>query len=117
MAAIDTVTAPLALLFDDGSKKLAAACFEHQLGMLYLDTWWHIKKPDEASHLIKGNLKGNGPWRIGNVTIRVLGCQNTDPELQTEFLNWQDYLKQAPDYPPRTQILAIAKRLGALVSA
>lgn len=117
MTAIESVTVPLALLFDDGSKKLAAACFKHQQGLLYLDTWWHTKKPDQAAHLIKGSLKGDGPWRIANVSIRVVGCQNTDPELQTELLNWQEYLKEAPDYPPRAQIMTIAKRLGAIISA
>ena len=115
MAAIESVTAPLALLFDDGSKKLAAACFRHSMGLLYLDPWWHLKKPDDAAHIIRGELKGEGPWRISNITIRVLGCQNTDPELQTEYLNWQNYLKESQDYPPKPQILEIARRLGAVL--
>ena len=115
MPAIESVTAPLAILFDDRSKKLAAACFPHQLGLLYLDTWWHLKKPDKAAHIIKGEIKGEGPWRIGNATIRVLGCQNTDPELQTEFLNWQEYLKETNEYPPRAQMFEVARRLGAIV--
>ncbi len=114
MPSIESVTAPMAILFDDGSKKLAAACFQHQLGLLYLDTFWHVKKPDEAAHVIKGKLKGEGPWRINNATIRVLGCQNTDPELQSEYQNWQEYLQETPTYPPREQIAEIAERLGAV---
>ena len=114
MPSIESVTAPMAILFDDGSKKLAAACFQHQLGLLYLDTFWHIKKPAEAAHVIKGELKGEGPWRINNATIRVLGCHNTDPELQTEYQNWQEYLQETSAYPPREQIFAIARRLGAV---
>lgn len=104
----------MAILFDDGSKKLAAACFQHQQGLLYLDTFWHIKKPDEAAHVIKGELKGEGPWRINNATIRVLGCQHTDPELQSEYQNWQAYLQETSTYPPREQIAEIAERLGAV---
>lgn len=113
MPAIESVTAPLAILFDDGSKILAAACFPHKLGLMYLDTWWHLKKPDEAAHIIKGELKGEGPWRIANATVRVLGCQNTDPELQAEYYNWQEYLNETSDYPPASQIFEIARRLGA----
>ena len=115
MAELETVTTPLALLFDDGSKKLAAACFKHQQGLLYFDPFWHLKKPDEAAHLIKGELKGEGPWRVPPVTIRVVGCQNTDPELQNELTRWQDYLKTAQDYPPQAQINDIARKMGAIL--
>lgn len=116
MPAIDSVTAPLAILFDDGSKKLAAACFPHPLGLLYLDPWWHQQQPDQAAHLLRGELKGEGPWRVGNATVRVLGCQNTDPELQVDYQRWQAYLGEATDYPPPAQIHEIARRLGAQVS-
>lgn len=116
MPAIDSVTSPLAILFDTGEKKLAAACFEHQLGLLYLDPFWHLKSPADSAHLIRGKLKGDGPWRIDNATIRVLGCRNTDPELQVEFTNWNEYLENSGDYPPREQILDIVRKLGALTN-
>ncbi|MGD2117757.1 MAG: hypothetical protein PVG66_05315 [Chromatiales bacterium] len=117
MARIDSVTAPLAILFDDGSKKLAAACFPHQRGLLYLDPFWHLKSPDQAAHLIHGELSGEGPWRIAGATIRVLGCHNTDPELQHEYQAWQTYLSENPGlYPPPTQVTEIARKLGAIVS-
>ena len=117
MPAIEEITAPLIILFDDGEKKLAAACFKHELGLLYLDPFWHLAKPTEAAHIIKGNIKGDGPWRIDNATIRILGCHNTDPEiqLQHEHQEWKDYLSQTSDYPSRSQILDIAKRLGAIL--
>ncbi len=117
MAAIETITSPLAILFDEGKKQLAAACFEHQLGLLYLDPFWHLKSPADSAHLIKGTLKGEGPWRINNATIRVLGCRNTDPELQVEFNNWNEYLQNSPDYPPREQIFEIAQKLGAVINS
>lgn len=117
MLAIETITSPLAILFDEGKKQLAAACFEHQLGLLYLDPFWHLKSPADAAHLIKGTLKGEGPWRISNATIRVLGCRNTDPELQVEFNNWNEYLENSPDYPPQEQIFEIAKKLGAVINS
>ena len=114
MPAIETVTAPLAILFDNGTKQLAAACFPHKMGLLYLDTWWHLKTPDKAAHIIRGDLKGEGPWRIKDATIRVLGCHNTDPELQQEFSKWSEYLQTAKDYPPREQIVQIAQKLGSI---
>ena len=115
MPAIETITTPLAILFDNGSKKLAAACFRHELGLLYLDPFWHQQKPDQAAHIIKGELKGSDPWRIEGATIRLLGCQNTDPELQILYTKWSDYLKTASGYPPLEQIHEIARRLGAII--
>jgi hypothetical protein len=115
MPAIESVTAPLAILFDDGSKQLAAACFRHKLGLLYLDPFWHQQKPDQAAHIIKGRLTGQGPWRIDGATIRVVGCQNTDPELQILNSAWSEYLQTAEDYPPIEQVFEIARKLGAKI--
>jgi hypothetical protein len=114
MAAIDSVTAPLVLRHADGREQLVAACFPHPAGLLYLDLYWHRSTPRESAHLIRGELHGEGPWRVGDVRLRVLGCHNTDPHLQDDFLNWQQYLATHADiYPPRRQILDIARRLGA----
>ena len=115
MPEIESINSPFAILFDDGSKILAAACFRHELGLLYLDPFWHQQKPDQAAHIIKGQLKGDDPWRIGEATIRLAGCQHTDPELQTLKSKWTDYLKTADDYPPVEQIYDIVRRLGAII--
>ena len=67
--------------------------------------------------LLPGALTGEGPWRIGDAVIRVLGCQNTDPHLQGQYLPWKAYLEQHGDrYPPPQQVREIARRLGALPS-
>lgn len=114
MPAIDTVTSPLVIRFADGTEKVVAACFPHPAGLLYLDLFWHQKTPDEAAHLLSGSPSGDGPWRIGDAVIRVLGCQHTDPHLQPAFSAWQSYLQNHGDeYPPRAQIIEIARRLGA----
>lgn len=111
------VTAPLALRRPDGTRKVLAACFPHPKGLLYLDTFWHHATPEEAAHLIVGELSGEGPWTIGGCVITVLGCHNTDPDLALPYARWRDYLQQAgpEDYPPPEQIRAIARRLGASV--
>lgn len=114
MARIEDVTAPLVIRFGDGTEKVVAHCFPHRLGLLYLDPFWHQRTPPEAAHLLRGELSGNGPWKIADAVIRVLGCRNTDPQLQDQYLPWRDYLEQHGDrYPPLAQVREIARRLGA----
>ena len=114
MASIGSVTAPLVLRHPDGREQLIAAGFEHPRGLLYFDLYWHQQTPLQAAHLIEGELRGNGPWRVGDARIRVLGCHDTDPHLQAAFVDWQHYLQtHADDYPPRAQVLDIARRFGA----
>jgi hypothetical protein len=116
MAGLETVTTPLVVRLPDAGEKVVAACFPHPLGVLCLDLFWHQRTPDQAAHLLKGELHGEGPWRVGDAVIRTLGCHNTDPHLQDQFIPWREYLEQHGDqYPPRRQILEIARRLGASV--
>ena len=115
MAAIQDMTTPLVIRFPDTTEKVVAHCFPHPAGLLYLDLFWHRKTPDTAAHLIRGQLSGDGPWRVGEAVIRVLGCHHTDPHLQAQYLPWKQYLEQhGDDYPPAAQIRDIARRLGAL---
>lgn len=114
MPAIDELTAPLLLQHPNGQKQVVAACFPHPLGLLYLDLYWHLSTPDKSAHLLKGTLSGDGPWKVGNTVIRVLGCQGTDPEVQDQYSQWQHYLTENADrYPPPEQLRDIARKLGA----
>ncbi|WP_457673094.1 hypothetical protein [Thiolapillus sp.] len=113
MAQIDTVTAPLVIRFSPNEEKVVARAFSHPRGLVYFDLFWHLSTPDEAVHLIRGKLQGEGPWRVADARIRILGCAATDPHLQEQYLPWQAYLEQNPDrYPPEEQIRKIARRLG-----
>jgi hypothetical protein len=109
------VTAPLALRCPDGARKVIAACFPYPGGLLYLDTFWHLSNPDRAAHLLRGELTGEGPWKIGGCVIAVLGCHDTDPDLAAPFARWREYLESCGEdgYPPDEQIRDIARRLGA----
>lgn len=117
MADLFTVTAPLALRCPDGTRKVVAACFPHPRGLLYLDTFWHLSTPDQAAHLIAGELAGDGPWKIDGHVLTVLGCHGSDPDLAESFARWREYLAAAchAEYPPAEQIRNIARRLGASV--
>ncbi len=112
MAALDSVTAPLVIRFANNREKVIARAFGHPLGVIYLDTFWHLHSPNESVHLLRGPLTGDGPWRVGDNVIRILGCAHTDPQLQAEFVRWRDYLALRPaDYPPEQQIRDIVARL------
>ena len=115
MAAIESVTTPLVIRFADQSEKVVAHCFPHTLGLLYLDPFWHLGTPDQHAHIIHGELTGEGPWKIGGAVIRLLGCANTDPQLQEQALPWKEYLeRESHNYPQREQLFNIARKLGAL---
>ena len=117
MAALETVTAPLIIRLSPEHEKVVARAFPHPQGVVFLDLFWHLSRPGDAAHLIRGELRGEGPWRVGEARIRLLGCANTDPGLQAEYIPWRDYLNEHSDeYPPEAQILAIARRLGCIFS-
>jgi len=87
-------------------------------GLVYFEIFWHLQRPASlAIHRITGQIKGDGPWRIGDSVITVLGCQGTDPELASAYAEWQSYLQQgAPGYPTSEAILALARESGARIA-
>ena len=117
MAALDRVTAPLVVRDPQGHERVVCRAFPHPLGVVVLDLFWNLSTPDEAAHLLEGTLEGEGPWRVGDHRIRLLGCANTDPHLQDQFLPWKAWLERHGDqYPPEAQIRDIARRLGCQLS-
>ena len=112
MARIETLTLPLVLRTPDQDERLIAAAFPHPLGLLVFECEWHRLAPGEGLRLLRGELTGEGPWRIGEARLRVVGCAGTDPHLQRALTDWLAATAR-PDYPPREQILEIARRFGA----
>lgn len=110
-----SVTAPLTIRLPSGETRLMAEVFPHPDGLLYFDLYWHELDPDQAFHVIRGEITGEGPWKIADNVINVLGCQGTDPELAALWQNWQALI-QGPvsDYPQPELIAAIARRLGGI---
>jgi hypothetical protein len=71
---------------------------------------------DETIHLVEGTLSGEGPWKIGEHVINVLGCHGTNAELATAYQQWQTYLQTvADDYPSPPLVATIARRMGAII--
>lgn len=99
-----------------GEEQVVAAVFPHPNGLLYFDLYWHLGQPEETIHLVEGTLSGEGPWKIGDYVINVLGCHGTNAQLASLYQQWQSYLQTAAeDYPPASLIAAIARRLGASI--
>lgn len=116
MPDIFSVTAPLMLRAPDGTEKVIAECFPHPQGLLYFDLYWHLGQPSETTHVLPGEIKGEGPWKIGGHILNVLGCHGTNHELASHYQHWQNFLNSAQaEYPPAPLIDAIARKLGATV--
>ena len=77
----------------------------HADGLLFLPPFWTETGVETALRFVTGPVRGDGPWKVGDGVVTVLGCHGTDPELASEFAAWQDYLEQlGAEYPAREQI-------------
>lgn len=116
MAAIHSIASPLVLRFGDDREQVVAACFRHRLGLVWLDLLWWLGSPADKAHLIEGELQGEGPWKIGEVSIRLLGCHHTDPHLEPQLEEWRDWLARNPEgEPSRERVLEVGRKLGGLI--
>lgn len=119
MADLLTLKAPLVIRRADGARHVMAEWFPlaQEPGLVYFELYWHLQRPASlAIHRIVGDIRGDGPWKIVDNVITVLGCHGTDPELADSFADWQFYLQQgAPYYPTREAIQALARAQGARV--
>lgn len=116
MADLFSMTTPLMMRLPDGREQVIAEIFPHPDGLVYFDLYWHLGQPDETIHLLEGKVGGEGPWKIGEHVINVLGCHGSNAQLATEYQQWQTYLQSAADdYPLQPLITAIARRMGAII--
>jgi hypothetical protein len=117
MADLFSITAPLMIRNPQGEEQVVAEIFPHPNGVVYFDVYWHLGQPEETIHLVEGTLSGEGPWKIGEYVINVLGCHGTNAQLATAYQQWQTYLQTAAEnYPPAPLVAAIARRMGAVIA-
>lgn len=114
MADLFSVTAPLLIRLPDGSQHVMAERYAHANGLVFFELFWHLGDPKRTVHRVEGEIRGEGPWKVGAAVVRVLGCQGTDGRLARQFSEWQMYLADNHDaYPARLLIEAIARSHGA----
>ncbi|HHZ88668.1 MAG TPA: hypothetical protein EYN73_02555 [Chromatiaceae bacterium] len=114
MSDLFTVTAPLLIRYPNGATRVMAEKFPHPKGMLFFELFWNKGKPADTIHLVEGGINGDGPWKIGDCVITVLGYQHTNPEEATELDRWMAYLSIAGDEYPSIEVIDhIARQNGA----
>lgn len=117
MADLFSMTAPLLIRHKTGMQHIMVERFPlaDGAGLVYFELFWHLQRPaHQAIHRIAGAIRGDGPWKLADAVITVLGCQGTDPDLASSYAEWQSYLQQgAPGYPSTDAIQALARAAGA----
>ena len=115
MADLFSMKSPLMIRFANGESRIMAEYFKHPQGLLFFDVFWN-QQPENSIHLIEGEYKGEGPWKVGDAVISVLGCHGCDADLAAQFADWQAYLQMCSDeYPDDDEIVGIAVSHGAVV--
>jgi hypothetical protein len=104
MADLFSVTAPLAIRFPGGDKRIMIERLAHENGVLFLPPFWMNRPVQDVLCFVPGPVKGEGPWKVGDAVVQVLGCHGTDPDLAGEFARWQTHLEQIGNYPERAAI-------------
>lgn len=115
MADLFSVTAPLLIRYPDGTRHVMVAQIPHPDGLVYFRMFWDRLPLQEGVLLARGELRGSGPWKVGDAVITVLGCHGTNPAEAAEFSAWQFHLEQLGGrYPGREQLQQIARDAGHL---
>ena len=116
MADLISVTAPLMIRCPTGSSKVMLERFRHPDGLLFFELYWERLDGTQGVYLIEGEVRGDGPWKVGDCVVTVLACQGTQPDLAADFAQWRLEVEQGfAAYPPRAEIVRLARARGALV--
>ena len=108
MADLFSVTAPLLIRHPDGTVHIMVHCLRHPQGLVYFRTFWDRLPLLEGIVLVVGQVRGDGPWKVGDAVVTLLGCHGSHPAQAAEYADWQDHLAQRRDYPGNEQRLALA---------
>jgi hypothetical protein len=115
MADLFSVTAPLLIRYPDGCREVMVERLAHPAGLVYFRPFRERQEAAHAVRLVEGEVRGDGPWKVGAAVVTVLGCHGSDPAAAAEYVGWQQQRAQFPDdYPDREALRAIARALGYL---
>jgi len=110
MADLFSVTAPLLIRYPDGTAHVMVHRFRLAEGLVYFRTFWD-RLPDADGIIgLAGEIRGDGPWKIGDAVVTLLGCRGSHPEHAEEYAQWQFHLAQrGDDYPSAEELAALAR--------
>lgn len=116
MANLFEMKRPLTVGYSNGDKEIMVAYYRHSEGLVYLPSFWEKRPEGQKAVVIKGELKGEGPWKIADVVITLVGCQNTDADFAQMLAEWEFHVQSvASDYYQPENIRALAREYGALI--
>ena len=105
MADLFSVTAPLTVRFRDGTRQIMIERMPYRDGLLYLPPFWDEGGVANTLRFVAGPVRGEGPWKVGDAVVTVLGCYGTDPALAAEFAAWQGHVQRLnTGYPAHEEI-------------
>ena len=115
MADLFTLTAPLLVRFPNDIRHVMVACFQLPAGILYFRPYWDELPPGDGICQLSGDIKGEGPWKVGDAVITVLGCQGSHPQQAAELAEWMFHLEQRGEcMPTHEELRAVANEQGLL---
>jgi hypothetical protein len=110
MADLFSVTAPLLMRYPDAAEHVMVHRLRHPQGLVYFRSFWDRMPPAEGIVLAAGVIRGDGPWKVGDAVVTLLGCHGCHPEHAAEYADWQLHLAECRnDYPESEQLVAIAR--------
>jgi len=116
MADLFTLTAPLMIRYPDDTRHVMVACFRHPDGIVYFRPFWDQLRDGEGIQVASGDIRGEGPWKVGDAVVTVLGCQGAHPEQAAEFADWKFQLERRGEcYPTRDELQAVVRGQGLIV--
>lgn len=109
-----SMRSPLYIKYPNGETRVVEQLFQHPQGVLYFELFWE-KDPTYSIHLIEGEIKGQGPWRVGECSFHVLGCNHTHPQLCETHAFWQQEHLLNPEQFRADEVMNIAREKGAII--
>ncbi|MBD3609510.1 MAG: hypothetical protein HUJ30_03085 [Gammaproteobacteria bacterium] len=118
MADLFSITSPLMIRSPHGGEKVVAELYPHPDGIVFFEIFWNHEDEQNGIYVIEGDVTGEGPWKVGEYVINILGCHGTNPALVEDFAQWQTYLQSAlSGYPKQDEVDEVALSFGAYIPA